>query len=368
MRSDTIRLSLVSLTAGALGLVLAGAPSPGLEAADVATAQPSRPVTYTEEQADRGQMLFRRHCLFCHSTNASNQRTPRESLRGASLGDRDRTVMSLGGGGIVKTFPSVYHLYSRIRADMPAWDIDAVSPIQKLDIVAYLLKENGLPSGRDPLPLDAGALKQMLLAKPKPLPDEPGFEPLFNGKDFTNMKFLIGPNCGLPPGCGKTDPTVFSIKDGEIVAHGREHGYLYTEKRYLNFDLRLDYRIVPPPDFDPADEAFFSGGGLFLFITGHKIWPVGIEIEGDNERMLRAYGIGQPITDTYDEAAAARANRGPGPWNSVQIVSRNGQVEAFLNGTLLTRVTQHPFKEPGHIAIQYQGGTWAYRRLRIKSE
>ena len=279
-----------------------------------------------------------------------------------------RSVGNLGGRAIVSTFPSVYHLYARIRDAMPAWDIEAVSPTQKVDIVAFLLKENGIPPGARELSPDVAAMKNMRLAGPKPWPNEPGFEPIFNGKDFTNLRFLFGYNCAPPPGCGKTDPTVFTVKDGTIVAHGRQHGYMYTERRYLDFDLRLDYRIVPPEDHDLGDEVFLNGGGLFLFLTEHRIWPVGLEIEGDNNRILTPYGIGRPITSTYDEPAAARANKGPGPWNSVQIVSKNGQVDVFLNGTRVARVSQHPFREPGHIGIQYQGGTWRYRRLRIKAE
>ena len=344
-------------------------PSARVEAAQVeaATANESREITYTEDQAHRGQMLFRRHCMFCHSTNEGNRKSDREPLRGFMLGP-GRSAMNLGGREIFRTYPSVYHLFARIREGMPAWDIDAVSPSQKVDIVAFLLKESGIRPGDQELPLDAAAMKTMRLAEPKPLPDEPGFKPIFNGRDFTNLKFLFGFNCTLPPGCGKTDSGAFSVEDGRIVAHGREHGYMYTERRYLDFELRLDYRIVPPPDHDLDDETFINGGGLFLFVTDHRIWPMGLEIEGDSARMLTPYGLSVLITSTYDDEAAKLANKGPGPWNSVRVVSKSGQVDMFLNGAHVGHVSEHPFKEPGHIGIQYQGGTWMYRRLRIKTE
>src|SRR3989442_11057898 len=114
-------------------------------------------------------------------------------------------------------------------------------------MVRFLLKENGLPPTQRELTLDTEAMKMMLLAKPAPS-EEPGFATLFNGKDFTNFKFLFGINCTPPPGCGRTDPDVFSVQNGVIVSSGRHSGYMYTEKRYLNFELRFDYRIVPPPD------------------------------------------------------------------------------------------------------------------------
>jgi hypothetical protein len=324
------------------------------------------PVSYTKQQAERGQALFRRHCQFCHFTSPANAKTALEPQRGIAIAD-SRGAMNLGGKEIVEKFPSVYHIYRRIRDNMPTWDIEAASPQQKVDIVAFLLRENGVPPGREEIPLDVEVMRKMRLAKPEAWSPEPGFESLFNGKDFTGFKFLFGPNCAPPPGCGTTEPDAFSIKDGVIVSHGRRHGYMYTDKRYGNFDLRLDYRIVPAPDEDLGDGPIFTGGGFFLFIVNHNIWPEGLEIEGDNDRMLHAYGLGKQITDTWDKDALLRSNKGPGPWNSVQIVSKNSKVDVFLNGTLVTHVDKHPFPA-GHIGIEYEGNTWMYRRIRIKAE
>ena len=363
------KYGIVSLSGALLALLLVHAPSARVEAAQAGepAASGSRGITYTEAQANRGQMLFRRHCMFCHSTNDDNRKTAQEPLRGFLVG-HGRSVMSIGGREIFRTYPSVYHLFARIREGMPAWDIEAVSPAQKVEIVAFLLRESGIPPADRELPLDAAAMRTMRLAEPEPLPDEPGFEPIFNGKDFANLKFFFGFNCTPPPGCGKTDPTVFTVKDDVIVAQGREHGYMYTEQRYLDFELRLDYRVVPPPDHDLGDDNFINGGGLGLFLTQHGVWGEMIEVEGDNARMLATYGIGAPITSTYDAKAVALANKGPGPWNSVRIVSKSGQVDLFLNGVQVGHVSEHPFEKPGHISIQYQGGTWMYRRLRIKAE
>jgi hypothetical protein len=337
-----------------------------LQASEPGAVDGSQPVTYTAQQAERGEALFRRHCQFCHFTSPANAKTALEPARGIAIAS-SRGVMNLGGHEIVEKFPSVYHIYRRIRDNMPTWDIDAASPQQKVDIVAFLLRENGVPAGGEELPLDVEAMRRMRLAKGDPWAPEPGFELLFNGKDFTNFKFLFGPNCAPPPGCGTTEPDAFSINDGVIVSHGRHHGYMYTERRFLNFDLRFDYRIVPAADEDLADTPIFTGGGFILFIDKQNVWPEAIEIEGDNDRMLHAYGLGKQITDTWDKEALLRANKGPGPWNSVQIKSKDGQVDVLLNGTLVTHVAKHSFGA-GHIAIEYEGNTWMYRRIRIKPE
>lgn len=153
-----------------------------------------------------------------------------------------------------------------------------------------------------------------------------------------------------------------------IVDRGRQHGYWYTDEKYLNFDLRLEYRWVPPPDHESGDEHFSTASsGYLLFVTEHRVWPRALEIEGDNEEILQAFGMAMTITKKYDADAVRRANKGPGYWNEARIVSRNGQVQAYLNGTLTT-VAQHSEKQPGHIVFQYQGGTIMWRNIRIKAE
>ena len=100
-----------------------------------------------------------------------------------------------------------------------------------------------LSPAQAPLPLDTGIMKTMKLPG-----SEAGFEMVFNGRDFSGVKFLLGPNCRpQPDGCGRTDPgSVISIDSGEIVTSGKVQGYWYTEQRYMDFTLRFDYRFRSP--------------------------------------------------------------------------------------------------------------------------
>jgi hypothetical protein len=363
--ASAITIAMLPVLGGAPAAQAPGAPAPARASEEFSN------VTYTAEQADRGEALFKRYCLNCHYTNAGNRKTDKEPNRGFIMGRNNmRGVKDLGPQFLLKSYPypSVYHVFARIRDAMPSMNIESVTLAQKVDIIAYLLRESGFRAGPRELPLDAAAMKKMRLVDVPPPPLEPGFERLFNGKDFTNFKFLFGANCSLPPGCGSVKPEAFSIKDGVIVSEGRRHGYMYAEKAYLNFDLRYDFRIVAPSDYDANDEPLITGGGLMLFIMEHQIWPASIEIEGDNKRALHPYGTGVRIDATYDEDAGLRANKGPGPWNAARIVSKNGQIDVFLNGTLVGHVSKHPFTQPGYIAWTYQGGTWMYRDIRIKEE
>jgi hypothetical protein len=55
-------------------------------------------------------------------------------------------------------------------------------------------------------------------------------------------------------------------------------------------------------------------------------------------------------------------------WNSVEIVSKEGQVRAYLNGTLISAVTQHDFIRAGHIGFQSEGAEIYFRNIRIREE
>jgi mono/diheme cytochrome c family protein len=325
------------------------------------------PVSYSDEQAGRGAMLFRRHCMFCHSVGAADAKGPDEPLRGFDVG-ATRMVSGAVSGRSIRGHKSVYHLFVRIRDAMPAWDIAAISPAQKLDIVAYLLQQGGFPAGKGELPMDAAVLRRMTLADEAPRV-EPGFRPLFNGRDFTGMTFLFGMNCTpAPQGCGKTTPESFHIEDGMIVGQGRQHGYWSTAEKFKDFELRLEFRWVPPADHEPGDEHFSTGSSGYLLFGGeHRMWPRAIEIEGDNDGIMRAAGMATTIKQKYDAAAAIRANKGPGYWNEVRIMSARGQIQTYLNGTL-TNVVEHQIAEPGYILFQYQGGTIMWRNIRIRAD
>src|SRR5262249_47726036 len=143
-------------------------------------------------------------------------------------------------------FPTVYYLYTKV-ATMPPWDTMSLSPQMRADIVAYLLQANGFPAGSQDLTPDTARMKQMIL-------NEAGFQPIFNGRDFTGIGFVFGPNCRPAPlGCGSTQPgAIVKIQD-ETIACAPDcnvHGIWYTERKYLYFTLRFDYRFDPPQGWD----------------------------------------------------------------------------------------------------------------------
>lgn len=333
---------------------------------------------YTEVQAKRGQVAFNKYCAVCHTVDSTTPMAEQvKTGRGIRTGTNpNHALMNLGGKYLFSNFeghpnyPSVYYLFNRIRNGMPAFGADVIGNDVKIDIVAYILQANGLPAGSKELTTDVPALKKMPINVVK-RPDETAFVSLFNGKDFTGWKFILGPNCRqAPEGCGKDTPLgVFRVENEKIICTGKIQGYMYSEKKYLNFDLRFDYRFQPPPDWDDDDGVVFYGNsGYFLFINDHRVWPKGIQIEGYYSRPLIPFMMDAKAKFTEEPGARQKAIRPLGAWNSVQIVAKDGKVFSYQNGILLNTITEHEFKEAGNIGFESEGAQIEWRNIRIKAE
>lgn len=303
---------------------------------------------YTAEQAERGRVAFNRHCGFCHTAQPGGR------------GFADAFLQRESGG--VRVWPSVYYFFKKLEA-MPAYDTDAISQQTRADIAAYILKQNRYPAGSQALTPDYAALKAMTL-------DEPGFERIFNGRDFSGLRVALRPSCGGPPdGCTQTEPgTVFTVAGDELRCDCTIHGLVYTARKYRYFDLRFDYRWDRPADWEGPPWLFQPSNGTLIFVQSEDLWPKSIEIEGHERDLVEAVGVYTPIEKTYDHAAVRAVQREIGEWNSIRIVSaRDGTVKSYINGVLGSTVTRHQLGE-GHIAFQSQGWKIRWRNIRIKTD
>ncbi|HET6958314.1 MAG TPA: c-type cytochrome [Vicinamibacterales bacterium] len=105
---------------------------------------------FTAAQADRGKQSVAR-CQGCH---------------GPELGGTDRAP-ALKGNGFLANWEdgSINRLFVKVRDTMPPTNVDSLSPETKLDIVSYLLRENGFPAGASELTLNADALDGLQIVK-----------------------------------------------------------------------------------------------------------------------------------------------------------------------------------------------------------
>lgn len=327
---------------------------------------------YSAAQAMRGEQFFNGSCATCHIAEPKPRKAgdPTDPVLAlVSLVDSGGIAMGpihakshLAGPGFLDKWSNVGALYKRIKYTMPGHEPAGLDDETYRDIVAYLLKTNGLPEGKHDLPMDQDRLDAMPLV-------EPGFQPMFNGEDFSGFHFLLGSDCKpAPEGCGSTEPgQTFGIEKGTIYTTGHPFGYMYTAKKYLNFTMRFEYRFPPDPGARPED-VFWGNSGYLLFITENQVWPKCIEIEGQEVIQLRPLGLATAPVYTYDEDAYKRARRPIGEWNTVEIASKDGEIRSSLNGVLLSVVTQHEFKEPGYIGFQAEGARIYWRNMRIKEE
>ena len=116
-------------------------------------ARTHRDGVYSEEQARRGESLYRRSCSSCHG----------EDLAGGGF------APELVGLNFRRNWDglSLNDLADRIRTTMPQDAPDTLSQKDTTDIVAFLLQKNAAPPGDGELSADADVLKQISFAEPK---------------------------------------------------------------------------------------------------------------------------------------------------------------------------------------------------------
>jgi mono/diheme cytochrome c family protein len=100
---------------------------------------------FSEEQATRGDTEHQNNCTACH---------------GAEKYTGDAFTKNWVGR-------TVFDLFDQLKTTMPDDNPGALSAQQYKDIVAYILKANGIPAGTDSLPGDPEALRLLKIdAKP----------------------------------------------------------------------------------------------------------------------------------------------------------------------------------------------------------
>lgn len=114
-------------------------------------AQLSSP-TYMAEQADTGKAIYAEQCASCHGANVDDGPFG-PPLKGVEFQQR-------WGGKSVDT------LFDYLDAQMPPAAPGSLGDDQYARVLAFLLQQNGVPPGTQPLPGDSALLKAMMLPAP----------------------------------------------------------------------------------------------------------------------------------------------------------------------------------------------------------
>src|SRR5580692_8912212 len=124
------------------GLIVLGAASAG-------AAGQERALSYTTGQSEVGRTAYLANCAMCHGPNLSDGPLGKP-LKGPAF------MQKFGGH-------SVRDLYEVTRTTMPTTKPGSLDTATYAALVAFMLKENAIVAGPDPLPSDAHELAQMMI-------------------------------------------------------------------------------------------------------------------------------------------------------------------------------------------------------------
>jgi hypothetical protein len=161
--------------------------------------------------------------------------------------------------------------------------------------------------------------------------------------------------------------------DGVLACRGKPLGYLYTEKDYGDFTLRLEWRWP---------EGGSGKGGVLLRKSGpDKIWPKSLEaqinapdagdfwglggyaLSGPAERLKQlAHPVFGQLTNLKKTEMAERP---VGQWNQYEIRAERDSVTLIVNGRQVNRATgcEPP---PGRICLTAEGSQIFFRNVELE--
>ncbi len=188
---------------------------------------------------------------------------------------------------------------------------------------------------------------------------------LFNGDNLDNWDIFVSSPDVQPE-------NLFWVEDGLISTSGKPHGYIRTKEIYSNYKLHVEWRWIDEP----------TNSGVLLHVTGNDmIWPLAIECQLMHEKagdvVLIGKGSGITIKDsTYlIESEENRYKVLPkfeevsenpkGEWNTYDITSLDGKLEASVNGVLQNLGTDMTLTE-GNILLQSEGSPMQFRNVYLE--
>ncbi|HEY7427116.1 MAG TPA: DUF1080 domain-containing protein [Gemmataceae bacterium] len=193
-----------------------------------------------------------------------------------------------------------------------------------------------------------------------PAGDEEGFVSLFNGKDLTGWQ------------ARRLEKKGYVVEKGCLVCPADGGGFLFSEKEYADFILRLEFKLSKR-----------ANNGIAIRSPLVKESPAyeGIEIQVlDDPRYEGQLKPAQYHGSVYDVIPAKRGALKPvGEWNQQEIVCRGRHIRVVLNGeTILDAdldkikdaelLRKHPglARTKGHIGFLGHGSRVEFRNVRIK--
>lgn len=183
---------------------------------------------------------------------------------------------------------------------------------------------------------------------------EPGFRPLFNGRDLSGWE-------GVTSDAAQS----WRVADGLLVCTGQPGTWLRSREEFGDFNLRFEYKLKPGGNSGiylrvPLDGAHREGGGAE------------VQLLDDAAERYRALEPGQYCGSIYKVAPAMRrVSRPPGEWNTMEIDCRGTSYRVVHNGVVVVDATACEFPELGrrfrygYLGLQNHSEEVWFRNVRI---
>lgn len=201
------------------------------------------------------------------------------------------------------------------------------------------------------------------------MPNEKGFEPVFNGKDLSGWQGLVGNpisratmnEAELAKKQAEADLKMlenWSVKDGSIVFNGKGAN-LCTKKMYGDFEMIVDWRITKDGD-----------SGIYLRGTPQvQIWDIARVDVGAQVGSGGLYN-----NQKNPSKPPVVADNPVGEWNTFRIKMVGEKVDVYLNGILVVdNVTLEnywdrsmPIFAKDAIELQAHGTDLAFRNIFVR--
>ena len=172
----------------------------------------------------------------------------------------------------------------------------------------------------------------------------PGFDALFNGRDFSGWK--------VPDGDGGHWKIVEGVIDYDAESAAKDDKNLWTKRQFGNFVLHVDWRIKETPYVNPNVPYILPDGNHARDIHGKEMRmslpdsDSGILLRGDvkNQINIWCWPIGsgemygyrmdrkQPPEVRAGATPRTQADKPVGEWNHYEIMLLDDRVTVHLNG------------------------------------
>jgi hypothetical protein len=143
---------------------------------------------------------------------------------------------------------------------------------------------------------------------------EPGFIPIFNGKDLTGWAGPVGE---------------YEVKDGAIMCKPGKGGTIYYNEEYTDFIVRLEFKLPPG-----------GNNGLAIRYPGQGDTAYGgmceIQVLDDTADMYKDLDPRQFCGSVYGIIPTKRGYLRPvGEWNNYQVTVKGSTIKVELNGVTI---------------------------------